>query len=169
MKFDKESTPNGVHIPAAALKISRIPFGEKVDLYTLDNTMILLKGRMTAMELLTVVEQLQKMETLLLTHLSKVCGSCEDCGGDSCPAYDGLKEKPISLPDDLYKEAGIPMDVKLCATVDSDEHTVKLSVADYDYDLRDVPEQTLEMFAATGVCLGELDERLILGDIVYGL
>lgn len=43
-----------------------------------------------------------------------------------------------------------------------------ISEADYDHDLRDVPEEVLEMFRATGICVGELEERLIVGDTVYG-
>ena len=43
-----------------------------------------------------------------------------------------------------------------------------ISEADYDYDLRDVPEEGLEMFRDAEICVGELEERLILGDVVYG-
>ncbi len=45
---------------------------------------------------------------------------------------------------------------------------MQVFAADYDYDLRDVPKQILKMFAAANVCLGELEERLIQGDVVYG-
>lgn len=30
------------------------------------------------------------------------------------------------------------------------------------------PEEVLELFRASGICVGELEERLILGDVVYG-
>ena len=36
------------------------------------------------------------------------------------------------------------------------------------HDLRDLPPETLEMFLAANVCLGELEERLMVGDTVYG-
>ena len=74
----------------------------------------------------------------------------------------------VELPDYLREEAGIPEKAKLCASVDEDEHTVTISEADYDYDLRDVPEEVLEMFRDAEICVGELEERLILGDVVYG-
>ena len=32
----------------------------------------------------------------------------------------------------------------------------------------DVPEEVLEMFRDAEICVGELEERLILGDVVYG-
>ena len=72
------------------------------------------------------------------------------------------------LPDYLREEAGIPEKAKLCASVDEEEHTVTISEADYNHDLRDVPEEVLEMFRGAEVCVGELEERLILGDVVYG-
>ena len=40
--------------------------------------------------------------------------------------------------------------------------------AGYDNDLRDVPEYLLEMLENTGICMGELEERLMVGDTVYG-
>ncbi len=77
-------------------------------------------------------------------------------------------ELDIALPDDLRREAGIPEGAKLCASVDEEEHTVTISTADYDHDLRDIPPETLEMFTAANVCLGELEGWLMAGDIVYG-
>ena len=68
----------------------------------------------------------------------------------------------------VREEAGIPEKAKLCASVDEGEHSVTISEADYDYDLRDVPEEVLEMFRDAEICVGELEERLILGDVVYG-
>lgn len=59
-------------------------------------------------------------------------------------------------------------DAKLCAYVDEDENTVTIAEAGYDHDLRDVPPYLLEMLAASGICIGELEERLMLEDTVYG-
>ena len=36
------------------------------------------------------------------------------------------------------------------------------------YYIDDVPEEVLEMFRDAEICVGELEERLILGDVVYG-
>lgn len=35
-------------------------------------------------------------------------------------------------------------------------------------DLRDVPEYLLKMLENIGICMGELEERLMVGDTVYG-
>ena len=72
------------------------------------------------------------------------------------------------MSDYLREEAGIPENAKLCAYVDEDENTVTIAEAGYDHDLRDVPPYLLEMLAASGICIGELEERLMLEDTVYG-
>ena len=112
MKFIHESAPRGLRIPNAAMELGHIPCGEKVELRVLDNALVLLKGRLTAPELLAAAEQLQSTVEELLDHLSKVCGPCEGCGEDSCPC-DGFEEESIDLPGVLRQEAGIPEVVKL--------------------------------------------------------
>ena len=102
----------------------------------------------------------------LSVHLARASGPCDGCDGD-CP-FDGLDGQEIALPDYLREEAGIPENAKLCAYVDEDENTVTIAEAGYDHDLRDVPPYLLEMLAASGICIGELEERLMLEDTVYG-
>ena len=166
MKFVKETTSKGIQIPAAAMKLSGFESGGKVELHASEDTLVVLKQRMTAMELLRAARSLQKLATDLHVHLAKVCGPCHGCDGD-CPFGD-WDEHEVDLPDYLREEAGIPEKAKLCASVNEDEHTVTISEADYDHDLRDVPEEVLEMFRDAEICVGELEERLILGDVVYG-
>lgn len=100
MKFIKESGPKGLLVPAVALKISGISQGERVEMHTMDDTVILLKGRMTAPELLNTVEQLQAMAADLLLHLSQVCGSCEECA-DRCPCGQSGDSPLQHLPPEL--------------------------------------------------------------------
>ena len=164
MKFVKETTSKGIQIPAAAMKLSGFESGGKVELHASEDTLVVLKQRMTAMELLRAAKSLQTLVTDLHVHLAKVCGPCTGCDGE-CPFEDGDE---VDLPDYLREEAGIPEKAKLCASVDEEEHTVTICEADYDHDLRDVPEEVLEMFKEAGICVGELEERLILGDVVYG-
>lgn len=84
-----------------------------------------------------------------------------------CPFGDFSYEE-ITLPDNLREEAGIPAGVKLCAYADDEENTITICEAGYDHDLRDVPEYLLEMLESAGICMGELEERLMVGDTVYG-
>ena len=64
-------------------------------------------------------------------------------------------------------EAGIDEGAKLCAYVNEEDNSVTIAQADHKYDLRDVPPEVLDMFLDTGLCLGELDELLIKGEVVY--
>ena len=52
--------------------------------------------------------------------------------------------------------------------MDEEDHTITVCEAGYDHDLRDIPPYLLEMMAFSGICLGELEERLMVGDIIYG-
>ncbi len=136
----------------------------KVELHVSKDALVVLKQRMTAVELLRAAKSLQKLATDLHVHLARVCGPCNGCDGE-CP-FEGGDE--VDLPDYLREEAGIPKNAKLWASADEETHTVTICEADYDHDLRDVPAEVLEMFRESGICVGELEERLILGDTVYG-
>ncbi len=167
MKFEKESCFKGVYIPAGALKVSKISSEESLEMHTLDSVLILMKKRMTAPELLAAAHSLADAASDLLNHLSEVCGPCEDCGKEGCP-YDAELGESVELKDFLRQEAGIPEGVKLCAEVDKEMHSVIISEAGYRYDLRDLPPELLDTFAAAGICLGKLEEHLIMEDTVYG-
>ena len=39
-----------------------------------------------------------------------------------------------------------------------------IAEAGYDHDLRDVPPYLLEMLGEAGICLGELEEQLMVGE-----
>lgn len=62
----------------------------------------------------------------------------------------------------------IPAGAKLCVYVDDEEKTVTIAEAGYDHDLRDVPPYLLEMLGEAGICLGELEEQLMVGNLIYG-
>lgn len=111
------------------MKLSGFESSGKVELHASEDTLVVLKQRMTAMELLRAARSLQKLATDLHVHLARVCGHCDGCDGE-CP-FGGGDE--VELPDYLREEAGIPEKAKLCASVDEDEHTVTISEADYDY------------------------------------
>lgn len=166
MKFLKDVSSKGMQIPFAALKLCGFEREEKAELHASEGALVVLKQRMTAMELICAAQQLQELSVALTTHLARVCGPCDGCDG-GCP-FEDWKDGGLDLPADLRAEAGIPQDAKLCAYVDEDEGTVTIAEADYDYDLRDVPPEIMEMLTSAQVCIGELEERLILEDIVYG-
>lgn len=166
MKFNIQ-LPNGAfHVPSAALKISGLEGGEKAEIHTLNSTVVVLKKQMTAMELIRAADSLHGLATELTAHLAMACGECGECE-DGCP-FDDLEEGMLELPDYLRREACIPDGAKLCAYADDEEKTVTIGVAEYDYDLRDVPPYLLEMLAEAGICLGELEKYLVTERILYG-
>ena len=167
MKFIKENAPKGLKIPAAALRISGFPRGERVEIHALDNSIVLLKGHMTAPELVGVIQQLSDLSTELFEHLAEVCGPCEDCAGnEECPA--DPSRTATMIPEELRKEANIPTDAKLCAWMGDTPGTITVGQAEYRYDLTDVPPWILEILTSRGVCLGALEELLMEEDDIYG-
>lgn len=166
MKFVKEVAAEKLTVPAAALRLCGFESGDKLELHSLPSAAIIHKRNMTAMEVIQAIDALHQLTVELSVHLARACGPCNRCEGE-CP-FEDLREDDITLPDYLREEAGIPEDAKLCTYVDEEENTVTIAEAGYDYDLRDVPPYLLEMLAASGICIGELEERLILEDTVYG-
>lgn len=115
-----------LHIPGAALKVSRFEGQEQAEYRPLDDVIVVLKRQMTAAEMINVIQQLSDTVSDLLEHLSEACGPCEECAG-GC----------------------------LCGSSE-------------DSPLRHLLPEILLTFAEAGICLGELEEHLIMEDIVYG-
>lgn len=165
MKFLREATAKGLRILPAELKANRLSPDEKAEVHLLGDAIVILKHRMTAMELIRTMYQLVELSADLTSHLTGVCGHCEDCD-DGCPA-DDLGDEEISLPDYLREEAGIPVDAKLCAMVDEENGIVTIAEAEHEYDLRDIPPRMLDMFLGMDLCLGRLEKLLMDGGAVY--
>lgn len=164
-KFIKNTTKKKLVIPNVVMELSEFEKGAPVEICALPDAVVVLKREMTAMELIRAVDGLQHLTVELNRHLAKVCGPCEDCGEDGeCPA---LPERTrTAVPESVREDAGIPAGAKLCAW--PGEGTVTVAQADYRYDLTDVPEWELSTLAMLGVCLGELEERLMSEAVVYG-
>jgi len=170
MKCVKEITPKGLLLPAAATRIAGLGGKGRAEYHILKSSIVVLKGQMTAMELLAAAQSLHDLSVELNSHLAKVCGQCDGCpeiNGEGCPLLQ-FEEADVTLPDELREKAGIPEGAKLCAEVDEEKNAVVIFAAGYEHSLRDLPPETLEMFLAANICLGELEERLITGDTVYG-
>lgn len=117
-----------------------------------------------AMELIKVAEGLKNLSEELIVHLAGICGRCHDCS--YCDRFEEYDE--IIVPDYLLEEAGIPKDAKLCACTEEDSGEIIVMQADYDYDIADVPKFVIDIFEMSGICIRELEERIMMEDIVYG-
>ncbi|MBU5439727.1 MULTISPECIES: hypothetical protein [Tissierella] len=137
---------------------------DEIEITTLENVVVAMKRTMNAMELIRAAEGLKNLSEELIVHLASVCGRCDDCS--YCERFEEYDE--IVVPDYLLEEAGIPIDAKLCAYTEEDSGKVVVVEADYDYDIADVPQFVIDIFEISGICIRELEERLMMDDIVYG-
>lgn len=166
-KFIKNTTKKKLVIPNVVMELSEFERGGMVEICALPDAVVVLKREMTAMELIRAVDSLQRLAMELNRHLAGVCGPCEDCRGDGdCPAEPAHTR--TAIPDEVRKDVRIPANAKLCAWPGEQEGTVTVAQADYRYDLTDVPEWELSTLAMLGVCLGNLEEKLMAEDTVYG-
>lgn len=164
MKMIKECFNNNVSLPNEILNACDLTGCDEIEFNTLDNAVVAMKTTMNAMELIKVAEGLKNLSEELIVHLAGVCGRCQDCS--YCERFEEFDE--IIVPDYLLEEAGIPKDAKLCACTEEDSGEIIVMQADYDYDIADVPKFVIDIFEMSGICIRELEERIMMEDIVYG-
>ena len=164
MKMIKECFDNNVSLPIEILNAADLTRCEEIEFNALENSVVAMKTTMNAMELIKVAEGLKNLSEELIVHLAGICGRCHDCS--YCERFEEYDE--IIVPDYLLEEAGIPKDAKLCACTEEDSGEIIVMQADYDYDIADVPKFVIDIFEMSGICIRELEERIMIDDIVYG-
>ena len=164
MKMIKESLDNNISLPNEILNAADLTGCEEIEFNTLENAVVAMKTTMNAMVLIKVAEGLKNLSEELIVHLAGICGRCHDCS--YCERFEEFDE--IIVPDYLLEEAGIPKDAKLCACTEEDSGEIIVMQADYDYDIADVPKFVIDIFEMSGICIRELEERIMMEDIVYG-
>jgi len=164
MKMIKECFNNNVSLPIEILNAADLTGGEEIEFNTLENAVVAMKTTMKAMELIKVAEGLKNLSEELIVHLAGICGRCHDCS--YCERFEEFDE--IIVPDYLLEEAGIPKDAKLCAYTEEDSGEIIVMQADYDYDIADVPKFVIDIFEMSGICIRELEEKIMMEDIAYG-
>ena len=164
MKMIKESLDNNISLPNEILNAADLTGCEEIEFNTLENAVVAMKTTMNAMELIKVAKGLKNLSEELIVHLAGICGRCHDCS--YCERFEEFDE--IIVPDYLLEEAGIPKDAKLCACTEEDSGEIIVMQADYDYDIADVPKFVIDIFEMSGICIRELEEKIMMEDIVYG-
>ena len=170
-KFIKSTTKKKLVIPYDMLEASGFERGGSLEVRAMTNAAVILKPRMTAMEVIGAIDQLQRLVRELNHCLVESCDACDgdercvEAGDGQCPYMPPTENV---LRPEVRREAGIPEDAKLCAWVNEGANTVTVAQANHRYDLTDVPEWELSTLEMLGVCLGSLEERLMAEDIVYG-
>ncbi len=165
MKILRVTNKAKVTIPDAVMTISKLNGTERLELHALESAAVLLKDRMTAMEIINAVSSLDELSGQLLEALA---GACEQCvaGEEDCPFMDGSSR--ISLPTHLLDEARIPEGARLRAVPDPETGCVIVSEREAGFDLEDVPDGLLDALLECGVCLESLSGLLASGEAVYG-
>lgn len=158
----KYNTAESVGPLSLLLTSSGMEPGTPVDIQASEDAAVVLRETMTAAELVGTIQFLRTITTDLLIHLAKACGPCDNCSAD-CPCLQA--EESLSVPDALLEEAGIPKGAKL--DVFAEEGTIHITATEGP-DLRDVPEDLLELFRQTGICLDELDGLMRENGVIYG-
>ncbi|SHJ75899.1 hypothetical protein SAMN02745248_00858 [Hathewaya proteolytica DSM 3090] len=164
MKMIKECLDNNISLSDEILNAADLTGCDEIEFNTLENAIVAMKTTMNAMELIKVAEGLKNLSEELIVHLAGICGRCHDCS--YCDRFEEYDE--IIVPDYLLEEAGIPKDAKLCACTEEDSGEIIVMQADYDYDIADVPKFVIDIFEMSGICIRELEERIMMEDIVYG-
>lgn len=165
MKFVRPTEDAKVTIPKSVIALSRLGGAESLELHALESAAVLLKGRMTAMEVINAVTSMDKLSGQLLEALAGACERCVECEED-CPFIeDG---GTIQLPRHLLDEADIPEGARLRAEPDPETGCIIVSEKEAGHDLDDVPDGLLDALLECGVCLESLSELLDSGAIVYG-
>lgn len=144
MKTILEEYPNEVHISAAELERANLTEWERLELHLLDQTAVVIPGQMTVMELLRVTAALQSLASDLLAALCAACEPCDNCQMDEpCGQMKGAVHPEVEVPDYLVE-------------------------ADYHFDLTDIPAPLLDTLRECGVCMSDLEDKLVQEDVVYG-
>ena len=147
------------------MKICGLHDAQKLELHAQEKALVLLPGRMTAMELLRTVEHLNELVQELCAHLLEACGKCEECGEAICPFAPEMDNFEVSP--ELLDAAGIPTDARLWACTDLDAKTIHIVEAP-EVDLHAIHPDLLEKLTEDGIYLGELHKYLTSEEVVYG-
>ncbi len=164
MKFKQtvSSPKQPIRVAPAVRKLAGLDMARAVELHILDGAVLVGKAEMTVMDLVNLVVSMNSLSTDWLVKLAATCGPCDGCGG--CEAFCDFE--PVKLPGFILEEAGLSPDCKLEAFVD-DDGNITVDEADYAHDLTDMPPEMIEVLRKCGLCIRDLDERLMADDIVY--
>ena len=161
--------PGEVLISAMDLETANLSEWEGLELHLLDQAAVVIPGVMNVMEVIRTVEALQGLASDLLTAIGTACEECDECGIELlCDLMEGEIRPEISIPSAVLEEVGADPDCKLACEVDPENSTIYIVEADYRYDLTDLPSDFLETLREAGICLHDLEDKIIQEKAVYG-
>ena len=151
---------NDVVIRAGDLERSNLSVFDRLELHCLNYAAAVIPGEMTAMELISASETLQKLAADLLLVLLQACSACDNCGQEEpCElmSEDAMSEEPDSKGEELF-------DTNITDPLDFGDQPT-----DYDdgYALSDISPDMRKLLRESGVCMLNLKEALRNDLLIY--
>ena len=151
---------NEVIVRAEDLEQSNLTGFDRLELHCLDHAAAVIPGEMTAMELISASETLQKLAADLLLVLLQACSACDNCGQEEpCElmSEDAMSEEPDSKGEELFN-------TNITDTLDFGDQPT-----DYDdgYALSDISPDMRKLLRESGVCMLNLKEALRNDLLIY--
>ncbi len=169
MKKSTENRVSEILISAVDLENAGLNEWDRLELYLLDQTAVVIPSNMTAMELIRTAEALQGLISELFTALERSCEHCDNCLMDEpCKLMTESVHPKVDVPACVLEEAGIDPEKKLAHLADLESGEVRIVEADYRFDLTDLCPELLDVFRKKGICMSDLEEKLMRKAIIYG-
>ena len=160
----KRTETRNIQIPAELAESLGIP-DAPLEIHPLSAGPLIMKGEMTAAEVLAMLDDLHALMERLLECLQETCGPCMEYCMEDCP----LRCRELfRLPNRLLVRAGIPENARLCAVPDPENQCIYIEES---APCGCVPGQAVHtegILLDAGICLRELNRHVRKGDIVYG-
>lgn len=156
-------------LPTAAVKAAHMDAPDGLDAFFVEKCIAIIPPDLTAMEMIRAAAFLHQMSALLLEDLAERCGDCDGCEENKpCQFMTDGVPPAIDIPEALLRAVGLAPARKVSYELDEDGKGIHIVQEDYRYDLTDVPDEMLDRFKESGVCLAELERLLKSEEVVYG-
>ena len=164
-----EKLSSEIHISAAELENANLSEWERLELHLLDQAAVVIPGHMTVMDLIHVADTLQGLASDLLSAIGEACESCDNCQMEEpCQLMTEPIQPEINVPGYALAGAGLDENCKLTCSAERGSGEIRVTQADYRYDLTDLRPDLLDMFRECGICMRDLEDKLMQETVVYG-
>lgn len=155
--FEKQ---NEVTIRAENLERSNLTVSDRLELHCLDYAVVLILGEMTAMELISASEALQKLAAELLNVLLEACSACDNCGQEEpCELMceNAMSEETDSKGEEPFGASSTGEFTDITDPLDFEDQPTDF---DDGYALSDISPDMLKLLRESGVYMLNLEEIL---------
>ena len=158
---------NEIIIRAANLEQSNLSGFDRLELHCLDYAAAVIPGEMTAMELISASEALQKLAADLLLVLLQACSACDNCGQEEpCELMceNAMSEETDSKGEEPFGTSSTGEFTDITDPLDFEDQPTDF---DDGYALSDISPDMLKLLRESGVCMLNLKEALRNNLLIY--